>query len=218
MSMSVQGMERTIFETPRAAEYFDARELQAQTGQPRSEFATVVLKELLDNALDAAETAGVAPEVNIEVSAGGDSINITVADNGFGIPAKTIHKILNFNTRTSDKAAYHTPTRGAQGNALKTVLGIPQALGGTYPVVIKAHGVRHSIRAWIDPAGALRVEHGEEQVNGNFGSGTQVQLSVPAKGQDFNPEHWAQAFALFNPHLLVEIGVSGSLSYRANRS
>jgi len=59
--MSVQGMERTIFETPRAAEYFDARELQAQTGQPRYEFATVVLKELVDNALDAAETAGVAP-------------------------------------------------------------------------------------------------------------------------------------------------------------
>src|SRR3954464_3071939 len=169
--MSVQRMERTIFETPRAAEYFDAHELQAQTGQPRNEFATVVLKELVDNALDAAETAGVAPEVNIEVSAGGGLINIAIADNGSGIPVETIHKILNFNTRTSDKAAYRTPTRGAQGNALKTVLGIPQALGGTEPVVIKAHAVRHSIRAWIDPAGALRVEHGKKQMNGHPGSG-----------------------------------------------
>lgn len=214
--MSVQRMERTMFETSRAAEYFDARELQAQTGQPRYEFATVVLKELLDNALDAAETAGVAPEVNVEVSAVGGLITLTVTDNGCGIPAKTIHKILNFNTRTSDKAAYRTPTRGAQGNALKTVLGIPQALGGTEPVVITAHGVRHSIRAWIDPAGVLRIEHGEEQVNGQYGSGTQVQLSVPAEDQDFYPEHWTQAFALFNPHLLVKTGVSGSLSYRAN--
>ena len=86
--MSVNKMERTMFETSRAAEYLEARELQAQTGQPRHEFATVILKELLDNALDAAETAGVAPEVNIEVSDGAGLINITVADNGGGIPAR----------------------------------------------------------------------------------------------------------------------------------
>src|SRR5215217_2426249 len=120
--MSVNKMERTMFETSRAAEYFDARELQAQTGQPVSNFATVALKELVDNALDAAETVGIVPKVDIEVSTGGGLINITVADNGSGIPSETIHKILNFNTRTSDKAAYRTPTRGAQGNALKTVL------------------------------------------------------------------------------------------------
>jgi hypothetical protein len=43
-------LKRTTFETSRAGEYFDARELQAQTGQPLQNFAAVALKELVDNA------------------------------------------------------------------------------------------------------------------------------------------------------------------------
>jgi hypothetical protein len=37
-------LERTVFETSRAAEYFNATELQAQTGQPLDRFAAVALK------------------------------------------------------------------------------------------------------------------------------------------------------------------------------
>ena len=37
-------LERTIFEVSRAEEYFNARELQAQTGQPVEWFAAVALK------------------------------------------------------------------------------------------------------------------------------------------------------------------------------
>src|SRR5918993_1234754 len=120
-------LQRTSFESSRAGEYFDARELQTQTGQPVSNFAAV------------------APEVSIEVhEEDGDSIRLAVSDNGPGIPPETVRKILNFNTRTSDKAAYRSPTRGAQGNALKTVIGIPHALGCQEPVVIEAQGMRHA--------------------------------------------------------------------------
>src|SRR5215212_11431985 len=133
-------LERTTFETSRAAEYFDARQLSTLTGVAQDEFASVVLKELIDNALDACETHEVAPEVVVEVPAeqahytNGTSrddglINIAITDNGTGIPPETVRKVLNFDTRTSDKAAYRSPTRGAQGNALKTVIGIPYALG-----------------------------------------------------------------------------------------
>ena len=108
-------LERTSFETSRAAEYFDARELQAQTGQLASNFATVALKELVDNALDASETVGVAPVVSIEVREEGELIRLSVSDNGTGIPPEVVRKVLNFDTRTSDKAAYRSPTRGAQG-------------------------------------------------------------------------------------------------------
>jgi DNA topoisomerase VI subunit B len=51
--------DRTHFSVSRAAEYFDVKELQAQTGQPVSAFGEVVLKELLDNSLDACESAGI---------------------------------------------------------------------------------------------------------------------------------------------------------------
>ena len=82
-------LERTTFESPRASDYLDARELQAQTGQPVSNFATVALKELFDNALDACETHEVAPEIGIEVRQDGDSIRLAVSDNGPGILRET---------------------------------------------------------------------------------------------------------------------------------
>src|SRR5215218_1039196 len=196
-------LERTTFESSRAGEYFDARELQTQTGQPVSNFATVALKELLDNALDACEMSGVAPEVSVGVhEEDGDSIRLAVSDNGPGIPPETVRKILNFNTRTSDKAVYRSPTRGAQGNALKTVIGIPYALGYKDPIYITGQGVRHTIEAWVDPAGAVRVSHEEKP---SKLSGTRVELAVPyyltqyAK-QNFDPTHWVRSFAAFNPH------------------
>lgn len=47
-------LERPMFENLWAAENFNARELQAQTGQSSSNCAAEALKELLNNALDAA--------------------------------------------------------------------------------------------------------------------------------------------------------------------
>src|SRR5688572_13721498 len=134
--MGTSALARTTFETSRASEYFSVRELQAQTGQPRERFAAVALKELVDNALDACEAAGIAPVIGIDITGEHELWRITVEDNGQGIAPETVHRILNFQTRTSDKAAYRSPTRRAQGNALKTVLGFPCALGLWEPVLI----------------------------------------------------------------------------------
>jgi DNA topoisomerase VI subunit B len=98
-------LKRVHFSTSRATEYFRVSELQAQTGQPASEFGHVILKELVDNALDAAETAGVAPEVTIEWLEIGARIKLIVSDNGPGIPDHVVERILDFQTRTSDKRA-----------------------------------------------------------------------------------------------------------------
>jgi DNA topoisomerase VI subunit B len=202
-----QSLERSHFEISRAAEYFSAKELQAQTGQPEEKFATVALKELMDNALDACETAKVQPQLEINVDANAGLIQISVHDNGHGIDPAIIERILNFDTRTSDKSAYRAPTRGAQGNALKTVLGMPCALQGNTPVVIESRDVRHSIHAWIDPAGELRIDH--EKSNGVSGPGTKVTVTLPAEDQEFDPDYWSQAFSLFNPHARISSFVPG---------
>lgn len=208
-------LARTMFETSRAVEYFNARELQAQTGQPVEHFASVALKELVDNALDACETAGVAPVVSIEVEEEGGFVGIAIADNGAGLQPETVQRILNFNTRTSDKSAYRTPTRGAQGNALKTVIGMPCALGSRVPLTIEAHGTRHSIKAWIDPAGELQIEH-ETKTTPTL-TGTRIRLALPllALG-NFWPQGWARAFSLFNPHASVKIRDSTRRGKHAN--
>ena len=202
-------LERSIFETPRAAEYFTARDLQAQTGQPRRHFAAVVLKELLDNALDACETAGAPPALAITVRDVDGQLTISVGDTGPGLPPATVQRILNFATRTSDKSAYRSPTRGAQGNALKTILGIPHALAGPAcaPVLIEARGVRHTIRCWVDPAGEVRTQHEQDATSPS--PGTTVTVTLPAGGQDLGRSSeavwWARAVALLNPHATVRI-------------
>ena len=52
-----------------------------------------MLKELVDNALDAAEEAGRSPEITISVTT--DPGTIIIADNGPGLAAETIGDILD---------------------------------------------------------------------------------------------------------------------------
>ena len=205
----VHRLERTTFETPRASEYFTADELRKQTTQPPEKFGSVVIKELIDNALDACEGAGVAPEVTIRTIEGAveGHVRITVSDNGPGIPPEVVGKMLNFETRTSDKAAYRSPTRGAQGNALKTVVGIPHALGSSEPVVIEARGIRHVIEPMVDPAGNVRVAH--EMQNSEGSAGTRVTVTLPQRFElkpvECKPNYWAAGVSLFNPHAFVKL-------------
>jgi DNA topoisomerase VI subunit B len=209
-AMAVPSLRREMFSVSRASEYFDARELQAQTGQPRHRFAAVALKELVDNALDACEAAGVSPVIDISVRRQADRLVISVQDNGDGIEPETVARILDFASRTSDKAAYRSPTRGPQGNALKTIVGIPHALGERTPVVIQARGAHHCIRAWLDPAGTPRVEFSTKMLPTR--GGTRVALALPASDQQLDGERWARAFSILNPHASVKIspGDTGS--------
>jgi DNA topoisomerase VI subunit B len=215
-------LERTTFEASRASEYFDARQLSALTGVPREDFLSVCLKELVDNALDACETAGVTPEVGVEIEyQEGELCRLVVSDNGPGMPSKLVERILDYNVRVSDKMAYRSPTRGAQGNALKTIVGIPYALGSEEPLVITARGVRHTIRPWVDPGGHVHVSHVKAAENGagsaSLGSaGTRVELAVSDVEarirQEFDPRHWVRSFAAFNPHATLSYQLNSTLA------
>ena len=98
------------------------------TGHPPEQWPLVIVKELIDNALDEAEKAHAVPVIEVEVTRSGE---IIVTDKtGPGIRAELVSKLLDYDTRSSDKEAYASPTRGAQGNALKTILAMPYALDG----------------------------------------------------------------------------------------
>jgi DNA topoisomerase VI subunit B len=128
-------------------EFCTRKELVNQTGHDYTQWPLVALKELIDNALDACEEAGIAPVISVTVEPG----SIVIEDNGPGIPAKTIDGVLNYNVRVSSREAYVSPTRGAQGNALKTILPMAYVLDERHgedacgKTTIEAHGIANHI-------------------------------------------------------------------------
>lgn len=65
--MTTQTLQRETFTFSRELEFFTERELTAQIGLSRQYWPYVILKELLDNALDACETAGIPPELEVKL-------------------------------------------------------------------------------------------------------------------------------------------------------
>lgn len=140
-------LERTTLRTSRLLDFCSRKELIAQIGHELASWPLVVAKELLDNALDACEEADTAPEIAITVNVEG----ITVKDNGPGIPVETIDGVLDFAVRVSNREAYVALDRGAQGNALKTLIAMPFVLDGDEGhVEITTRGERHGIGLRVD--------------------------------------------------------------------
>jgi hypothetical protein len=119
-------LERTTFSRSRLLDFCSEKELVAQAGHPKEEWPLVIAKEVIDNSLDAIEEAGHAAEIRVKVTPS----EICIADNGPGIPAATIEKILDYSVRVSSREAYVSTTRGAQGNALKCIIAMPFVLHG----------------------------------------------------------------------------------------
>jgi DNA topoisomerase VI subunit B len=165
-------LTRTTFQTSRLLDFCSEKELIAQTGHRPAQWPLVVLKELTDNALDGCEEAGNAPEITITV----DKTGITVADNGPGIPAETLKGVLDFSVRVSSREAYVSPTRGAQGNALKTIVAMPFVLDGRRGrIEIEACGIHHIINLEVDQVHQEPVIH-HEQGKSKIRNGTMVRV------------------------------------------
>ena len=75
----------------------------------------VIVRELVDNGIDSAEEAGLAPQIAVTISR--ETGEIVVEDNGPGIPTETVDNVLDYTVRASSREPYVSPTRGAQGNA-----------------------------------------------------------------------------------------------------
>jgi hypothetical protein len=216
--------KRETFRTSREMDFFSARELVTQTGHEVTEWPLVVLKELIDNSLDACEEADIAPK--IEVSA--DPAGLTVTDNGPGLPYRTIGETLDFTVRTSSREAYVSPTRGAQGNALKTLVTMPYVLDPDHGrAIVKSSGEQRVIRCGMDPVTQRAVIHCDATAS-NGKPGTMVRLEwspreeddevswpfhmkytscLPARNGRHKPRVFEllRAFAMFNPHLTLRV-------------
>lgn len=205
MSAAQTTAAREVFTTTRLAEFCTRRELEKQTGHSADQWPVYTVKELLDNALDAAEEGGIAPK--IEITIGTD--RITVADNGPGIAAQTVERLLDLSSRTSARARYVSPTRGAQGQALSTIMVMPYALApeGRAGVTIEAHGLRHRVAIHVHPlTEEPRLAH--EVTAGSVKIGTRISVDCAGTILTEATSHFlplAQAYVLANPHLSLTL-------------
>ncbi len=216
-----KNLNRTAFTTDRSLEFLSRKELIAQTGHQPDDWPLVIAKELIDNSLDACEESRVPPQIEVIVKQG----TITVSDNGPGIPPEVVEGVLDFTTRVSSREAYVAPDRGAQGNALKTILAMPfvQEPNRRGPMVeIAAQGVRHELRLGVDPIRQkARVEHSPyPDENASSGTATRVHWAngVCENGEDRRDSpcsilrqakpkflQFVENFAWLNPHASFDV-------------
>ncbi|GAA6614466.1 ATP-binding protein [Scytonema sp. NUACC26] len=102
------------------------------TGRPAHEWDFYIIKELIDNALDADETVWrkkptQTPILKVRIEFVNQQLFVQVS-NRTKFPVELIPDIFATHQYTSRKAFVKGLTRGALGNALKTLLGIPYAL------------------------------------------------------------------------------------------
>jgi DNA topoisomerase VI subunit B len=174
--LALQPFERTTFQTSRLLEFFSEKELQMQIGFPLSGWPIALLKELIDNTLDACETAGTLPAIEVTV----EPDALSVQDNGPGLPVSTIERSLAYRIRVSDKAHYVSPSRGQLGNALKYVWAAPYvACGEEGYVEVTTGGVLHHIVVTLDRIAQQRDLHHITSPDGFVKTGTLVTLTWP---------------------------------------
>jgi len=233
MKSAKKRLIRVAFKTSRLMEFCNRRELVNQTGHREAEWPLVVLKELVDNALDASEDAEIAPVISIAVKAvsprssdAATTSTIVITDNGPGIPAETIDGVLDYSSRVSSREVYVSPTRGAQGNALMTILAMGYVLqegeDAASETIIESHGVAHHILFSVDHIKQEpKIDHTTKA--SSVTAGTRITVTLPnysdhqERCHGFNAVadcedeflELAWSYAWLNPHLTLRVTWNG---------
>jgi hypothetical protein len=118
--------------------------------------------------------------------------------------------------KASSRAAYIAPSRGAQGNAWQTLIGMPYALDPEHPgeATIEASGLRHRLRVEADPVGRIPLVVYECERSA-VKNGTIVTMRWPERARSLMADassgflSCAIDFRRLNPHLALKASWDG---------
>jgi hypothetical protein len=199
---------RRFHKDSRTRENFTKEGLTSLTGQSSRRWGRYVVKELVDNALEAVE--GTA-DPSITVRLWGEKLYVQaveVEDNGPGIGEEMLRQIADPEAFGGTKRHYALPTRGTQGNALMTIIGIQHLADGGGPLPIRTRSVEYTLSVQEStlqgvPSVQLRKE-GATSVEG-----TAVRVEFGSKAG-----RWARGdritnmlygFGALNPHVRLVV-------------
>ena len=198
-------MSRTALSFSRDLEFVSRTELTKRMGCHPGLWLRATLKELIDNALDACEEAGVAPEIT--VSTGDHEISVT--DDGPGMPPALVDRLCDRSRRTSAREAYAAPDRGSQGNALQTLMCLHFGFGlDAAGIMITSRGVRHVIDLRVNRlAQSVELEHAVTDCPAEPGTCVRLAWPEPVDGDEVA---WlVHEHAWLNPHAGFHLTVDG---------
>lgn len=217
--MSAPILDRQVFTLSRALEFFTERELTTQIGYDRAWWPIALVKELIDNGLDACENAGRQPEICITVAPDA----VTVQDSGPGLSLAILERSLDYQVRVSDKIGYVAPTRGQQGNALKTVWAAPYVIDGERGRIdVTTGGTIYHVEVALDRIAQQPALNLTTSPDGLVKNGAAITMHWPdvascldgtarpsfySKPLDIN--RLLVGYALFNPHATITLQVAG---------
>jgi DNA topoisomerase-6 subunit B len=183
---------------------------------PRKALLTCV-KEAVDNALDAAEEAGILPdvEVNVEVAAANGApppppsqatrFRVTVTDNGPGIVRQQIPPIF---AKLLYGSKFHRlrMSRGQQGIGISAAGMYAQLTTGKPVQIISRTGARaaaHYFEVQIDTKKNEPRIFENKKIDWEHPRGTQVALEIDGRYQKgrASVDEWLEQVAIANPHV-----------------
>ncbi len=188
------------------AEFFEKNRHLLGFDNPRRALLTVV-KEAVDNALDACEEAGILPEIIVEIhQLAEDRYRVIVEDNGPGIVKQQIPHIF---ARLLYGSKFHklSQSRGQQGIGISAAVLYAQLTTGKATKITSkiASDKAHFYELMIDTAHNKPLITAENVVEWSKPHGTKIEMDIQAsymKGLQSVDEYLKQT-AIVNPHATI---------------
>lgn len=196
------------YSTSRAFDYINLEKLNLVTGRPAHEWDLYIIKELIDNALDADDylwSRDILKRPTISINVEYKKISEDMSDrtelivevrNQALFPRHKIKEIFDPNWYTSSKSVMKGVHRGALGNALKTLLGIPYAVrkkaADDYnpdlrPLTITCDGIEYILHYKVNQVqNTIEVIVGTRPINYPSSGGTTIEVCLDHFGQELS--------------------------------
>ena len=204
------GIAEELAESQRAisiAEFFEKNKHMLGFDSEARAMVTAV-KEAVDNALDAAEEAGIYPDIYVSIEEAGDYYRVVVEDNGPGITKEEVPKVFG---KLLYGSRFHTrvQARGQQGIGISAAVLYAQLTSGK-PVTITSRpkGASEARRfdLLIDTDDNEPEIKGEETTSWDRPHGTRIEMEMEANMRARSQLHdYVKHTAVVNPHARIEL-------------
>lgn len=193
--------------TVSVAEFFERNRHLLGFDNKRKALLTVV-KEAVDNAVDACEEARVLPEIQVQIlDMGNDRFRIIVEDNGPGIVKKQIPNIF---AKLLYGSKFHTlkQARGQQGIGISAAVLYSQLTTGRAAKIKSKIDEKHDAMLFelkIDTKNNKPEIQKEEKIDWKKQHGTRIELDLEASYQkgDQSVDTYIKETAIVNPHATI---------------